>query len=203
MKISYAITVCNEEVEIKKLLNLLIKLKRNKDEIVVLLDAPKSPPTLLNYLRDHDEVILIESEFKGHFSNWKNELNSHCTKDYIFNIDADEIPHANLLKLLPRIVKVNNVDLLYVPRINTVEGLTQEHIKEWGWEIDEANRVNFPDYQSRIFKNNSSISWEGKVHETIKGHETYFHFPPIIDWSLYHHKTIEKQVFQNDLYNRL
>ena len=38
MKISYAITVCNELDEITKLLNFLLKNRRKEDEIVVLFD---------------------------------------------------------------------------------------------------------------------------------------------------------------------
>ena len=42
MKISYAITVCNELEEIQRLIPLLKEIKRQEDEIVVLLDKPKA-----------------------------------------------------------------------------------------------------------------------------------------------------------------
>ena len=38
MKISYAITVCNEFVEIQKLIPFILKHKRSIDEIVILYD---------------------------------------------------------------------------------------------------------------------------------------------------------------------
>ena len=38
MKISYAITVCNEFIEIQTLVNFLLKHKRQEDEIVILYD---------------------------------------------------------------------------------------------------------------------------------------------------------------------
>ena len=38
MKISYAITVCNEFIEIQRLLHFLLKHKRYQDEIVILFD---------------------------------------------------------------------------------------------------------------------------------------------------------------------
>jgi hypothetical protein len=41
MKITYAITVCNELEEITNLLNFLIKNKRKEDEIVILFDKKK------------------------------------------------------------------------------------------------------------------------------------------------------------------
>ena len=37
MKISYAITVCNEFVEIQNLVSFLLENKRTEDEIVVLI----------------------------------------------------------------------------------------------------------------------------------------------------------------------
>ena len=50
-----------------------------------------------------------------------------CTKDYIVNIDSDELPNVELLNILPGILEANpEVDLYYVPRINTVSGITDE-----------------------------------------------------------------------------
>jgi hypothetical protein len=48
MKISYAITVCNELDEIKRLVPFLHKRKRPEDEICVLLDKPKVSQSLLD-----------------------------------------------------------------------------------------------------------------------------------------------------------
>ena len=39
MKISYAVTVCNELQEIKRLIGYLVEGKRRKDEIVILFDS--------------------------------------------------------------------------------------------------------------------------------------------------------------------
>ena len=54
------------------------------------------------------------------------------------------------------------VDLFFVPRINTVEGLTPTHIKKWGWKVGENGWINFPDYQWRIYKNDPKIVWVNK-----------------------------------------
>ena len=51
MKISYAITVCNEFVEIQKLVNFIRKNKRQQDEIIILFDQKNGEEeiaTLLN-----------------------------------------------------------------------------------------------------------------------------------------------------------
>ena len=50
-------------------------------------------------------------------------------------------------------------DIFWVPRINTVKGLTQEHIDKWGWRVDDQGWVNFPDWQMRIYRNDDNIYW--------------------------------------------
>ena len=97
----------------------------------------------------------------------------------------------------------NDEDLIIVPRVNTVEGLTQEHIQKWGWNVNEKGWVNWPDPQWRIYKNNRSVRWENKVHEKLVDYETLSNFPWIEELSLYHHKQIERQEPQNAYYDTL
>jgi len=207
LKISYAITVCNEIEEIKKLVSFLLSNKRKEDEIVVLADSPKMSQELQELLRAcafRNQIRLIESEFKGHFADWKNLLTFHCTGDYIFQIDADEMPSEELIANIPYILEVNrDIDVFRVPRINTVEGLTQEYIQKWRWNVDSKGWVNFPDYQWRIYKNTSSIKWKNKVHEVLEGYQSVTFLPAEEEFCLYHPKTIEKQVNQNNYYDTL
>jgi glycosyltransferase involved in cell wall biosynthesis len=137
--ISYAITVCNELEEITKLLDFLQVRKRPEDEIVIQYDSENVTPEVLEYLNlqkiIHNQII-IGFPLNKDFASFKNNLKSHCSKDYIVNIDADEIPHEWLVETLGDILDTNNVDILFVPRINTVDGLTEEHIKKWGWRVD-------------------------------------------------------------------
>lgn len=209
MKISYAITVCNEFVEIQRLITFLRKNKRSQDEIVVLVDMTKNEPTseLLGYLHrlsSSNYIHLSEQKFNNHFADWKNALVSLCTGDFIFQIDADEYPNEQLIALLPEILESNpNVDLYWVPRINTVEGITPEHIQQWRWNVNENGWVNFPDYQSRLYRKTQSITWVNKVHERINGAQIFTHLPAEENFCLYHPKTIEKQEKQNNYYNTL
>jgi len=207
MKISYAITVCNELEEVKRLLDLLLKNKREQDEIVVLLDKPKASQELLYQLyiwSSKDYITLKESEFKGHFSDWKNELTQICSGDYIFQIDADEYPHPYFIEDLPSILEHNSaVDLYAVPRVNTVDGLTQEHIKKWGWVVDDNGWVNWPDFQTRIYRNSPEIKWVNKVHERLQGHKEFAYLPMSEEYALFHPKTIKKQEKQNNYYESL
>jgi hypothetical protein len=211
MTISYAITVCNERQEISVLINTLIEFIQPQDEIVILYDSKNGDPKVWEYLNlvaltDDNQfkgVSINEGEFNGNFAEWKNKLNSLCKGDYIFNIDADEIPQQHLIQSLPAILENPDIDLLYVPRVNTVGGITQEHINKWGWKMDEMGWINFPDYQTRIYKNSPEIKWEGKVHETVKGFKSYGVLPKKEEFSLYHPKTIERQEKQNNYYDTL
>jgi hypothetical protein len=124
-----------------------------------------------------------------------------CSGDYIFHLDADEIPHEVLMEQLHTILEMNDVDLVWIPRVNTVEGITQEHIDKWGWKVSSKGWINYPDYQARIYRNTDSIHWTRKVHEYIVGTKEYSHLPPHEELSLYHHKTIDKQEQQNRLYS--
>lgn len=206
MKISYGITCCNEIEEIKQLLSYLTQHKRPTDEVVVLLDKPKASKELELYLEEQARVgtiILVYSNFEGNFANWKNELNSHCIGDFIFQIDADEIPDPGLIETIPFLLENNpEIEMYYVPRINTVSGITQEHIQKWGWRYEDG-RVNWPDYQSRIYKNTSDIKWRNAVHEVIEGYTKFGVIPAQDELSLIHPKTIERQEKQNAYYDKL
>jgi hypothetical protein len=208
MKISYAITVCNENDEAVRLIKFLHENKRPEDEICVLLDTPRTTGWLQGQLykfSSNEHIRLIESAFQGDFSKWKNELNGMCKGDYIFNIDADEMPSENLIKYIPEIIEQNFEVLVYaLPRVNTVEGLTQDHIQKWGWNVNEKGWVNYPDYQLRIYKNDPGIYWQGKVHERLNVWEDAWPLPADGDnWALFHPKTIERQEKQNELYDNI
>lgn len=216
MKITYAITVCNEFVEIQKLLTQLINSKRAQDEIVVQMDLnlddlnsqPEDKKQVFAYIMKHQELGHIRVVFKllnGHFADFKNHLTDQCTGDYIFQIDADEYPDELFISHLPDVLELNpETEVYLVPRINTVEGLTEEHVAKWRWHVNAAGFVNHPDYQWRIWKNNPEIRWINKVHERLVGFESYAMLPADTRaFSLYHPKTIQKQEKQNNYYDTL
>ena len=207
MKISYAVTVCNELVEIQRLLPFLIENKRDIDEIVIFFDTNNGSKSVEEYLRAQSVNKVpfrwMGYHFDGHFANMKNALTETCVGDYIYQIDTDEIISEYVMSLLPQVLEQNNVDVVRVPRINTVEGLTQEHISIWKWHVNERGWVNFPDYQWRIYRNTQEIRWENKVHEVLSGYKTLSHLPAEEEWCLYHHKDIERQEKQNAYYATL
>jgi len=208
MKISYAITVCNEIDEIKRLIPLLLEHKREEDEIVIQQDSRGSVKGLPDvkvkeYCEGLSNVKYITFDLNNHFANFKNNLTDNCTGDYIFQIDADEIPNKFLIENLPHIIQSNDFDVCMVPRVNTVEGLTETHIQKWSWKVNEKGWVNWPDYQMRLYRNDPAIKWEGKVHEKITGFQTWTMFPEVEDMALYHPKQIDRQEKQNEFYETI
>jgi len=149
------------------------------------------------------QLKVTTFEFRKDFSKLKNYTKSHCSGDYIFHIDADEIPNEILLKQLPQILEINDTDLVWVPRINIVNGITDFHLNLWKWRVTEQGWINFPDYQARIFKNADHIKWVKSVHEVIDGAKTYSHLPPHEELTLKHEKDIIRQEMQNNLYNEI
>jgi glycosyltransferase involved in cell wall biosynthesis len=207
MKISYGITVCNELKELTSLINFLLVRVDSEDQIVIQYDSEsvtKEVKDYLNIIKDFQKQIkVISFPLNKDFASFKNNLKSHCDGDYIFQIDADEEPSEVLLDRIKRILEANNVDIVFVPRVNTVKGLTDEHIQKWGWRVNEKGWVNWPDYQTRIYRNTEDVEWHGKVHERITGYNTFSNFPAEEVYSLYHHKEIERQEKQNNFYNNI
>jgi len=203
--ISYAITACNEHVELDRLLEILTESIRPEDEIVIQLDKTATVEvrsTCFDFGRAN--LRVIEFPLNKDFASFKNNLTKECLKDYIFQIDADEYPSLELINNLPSILEHNpEIDVFLVPRINTVEGLTQEHIQKWGWVITHKDRVNFPDYQWRVWKNIPSIKWINKVHERLDGFNIYTVLPEIDELCLYHPKDIIRQERQNQFYEQI
>ena len=208
LRISYAVTAWNEHQELERLLDILHSNIRPEDEIVLQLDnnaTPEVKKVAEKYnVGSSYEYHRIYYSLNGDFASFKNNLSSHCTREYIFQIDADEYPHPHFLASLPTILDYNyTVDVFLTPRINTVEGLTEQHIQQWGWNVNDKGWVNFPDYQWRIWKNNNKIKWINKVHERLDGFNEYTTLPPSEEYCLFHPKDIKRQERQNQFYNTL
>lgn len=206
MKISYAITVCNELEEIKRLVPFLLEQKRIEDEIVILYDEKNGNPEVLEFLLPFNIKPNVQTwrsiDWNNNFADWKNKLNEYCTGDYIYQIDADEMISEYMIKNLNQILSMNpEVDLIFVPRINTVNGLTQEHIQKWRWNVNEKGWVNFPDMQGRIYR--KSMGWYGKVHERIIGGQRFSSLPLDEEYCIQHHKEIKRQEKQNNFYSSI
>ncbi len=138
MKVSYGITVHNEAEELQTLLEVLNKNIDKEDEIVVCVDGDdeKVEAVLGESLSSWQNYIVYKRKLNKDFSAQKNSVIEKASGDYIFHVDADEYPHEVLLRDIKQIIEMNEgVDLIYLPRINTVDGITEQHIQKWGWKV--------------------------------------------------------------------
>lgn len=211
VSISYCVTGCSELIELKRLLPRLIKYYvPTEDEIIIQLDTKRSDE-VYQYCKmlekDGVNIKVIEFPLSNDFAAFKNNLIAHCTKEWQFQLDADELPHDTLLTILKEILYNNDeVDLFYLPRINVVPGIESrlDLVQKWGWVLSGTdNRVNSPDYQGRIFRNQEGIRWAGAVHERITGHSHHSLLPIVDEYSIIHVKSLEKQIKQNDYYESI
>lgn len=209
INITYAITVCNELEEITKLVDFLKDRIKKDDEILIqydetsVTDAIKGYLTILSQLHTNT-IKVIGYPLNNDFASFKNNIKDNASGIFIFQIDADEVPSEYLVENLSEFIEFNkDVDLFFVPRINTVAGLTPKHVKKWNWNISQNGWVNFPDYQTRIYRRTSEIEWVGKVHERIIGYNTLSVLPAEEQYCLYHHKQIERQEKQNEYYDTI
>lgn len=207
--ISFAITACNEHVELKRLLDQISLIIKPEDEIMLQLDTNAT-----DEVKKVAEGYGIGASYEYHriffglnndFASFKNNLKDHCTRDWVFFIDADETLNYYFAKNIHEFLEMNKgiVDVISVPRVNKVNGLTEEHIYKWRWFVDDKGWVNWPDYQTRICANKKEIVWINKVHERLHGFKTSAQLPALEEWSLTHIKDIERQEKQNSFYNKI
>ena len=206
MKISYGILTHNETDSLSELIQFLVKHKDEEDEIVILDDYSDNEKTkeILDTMCSIYEITFDQRNLHKDYGEQKNALIRMCKGEYIINIDADELPNKWLIQNIKSILEANpTIDLYWVPRVNTVKGLTQEHIDKWRWQVNEKGWVNFPDFQGRIWRNRQNIRWKNPVHEVLEGYTEHTYLPMEEEFCFYHHKSINKQEIQNEFYNQI
>jgi hypothetical protein len=200
MKISYAICVCNEDNELNSLLSFLVKVIDDEDEINVLVDSGKVTEEVRSVLKKFEKRIIVnDREFCGNFSEHRNYHITKCTGDYIFVLDADEIPREAVIEN----IKTFDGDILALPRINIIPGYTEEWCKKLNFSTNEMGWINWPDYQCRFFKNNGKISWSLGLHERLVGSDKIGQLQANPQYALWHVKSVQKQDKQDDFYTKL
>jgi glycosyltransferase involved in cell wall biosynthesis len=208
MNVSYAVTVCDELNELQRLVRILLGHIRGQDEIVIQYDEPRSPKSVVDFLnalsRTRKCVSVVPFALQDDFAAFKNNIKKFCRGEYIFQIDADEYPSNELLANLHQLLDANaDADVLVIARVNTISGLTPDHVRRWRWSINDQGWVNFPDPQARIYRNTDAICWVHHVHERLTGDRKRKYLPAAPQWALMHPKTIERQEKQNSFYERL
>ena len=109
MQISYSLLTHNETDSLLKLIEFLVKHKDEEDEIVILDDFSDNPKTkeILDVMCSMHEITFEQRHLLKDYGEQKNYLKRMCVGDYIFNLDADEIPHKSLMKNLKPILESN------------------------------------------------------------------------------------------------
>lgn len=203
MFLSYLITSHNEEDSLEKLLSKLLKYKKDNHEIVLLDDYSENNKTISILNNYKDKINFNQKKLDRDYGAHKNYGISLCKGKWIFQIDADECPTDILLENINEILESNDSnEAIWLPRLNYFHGVTQQDIMMWGWNYSDG-MINFPDYQTRLYKNQPHIRYERRLHEKVEGYKSYVFMPAQKDIALIHEKTIEKQRQTNIKYNQL
>lgn len=210
MKISYAILCHNETDSLRILINHILDNANNYDrEIVIIYDEGDNKETSEILENFGDEIIVHKRALNKDYAKQKNFMTEMCSGDWIINPDSDELLPAYILHNAHQIIEQNGeVEVIWMPRINLVEGVTDVHIRQWGWRINEHGWINWPDYQSRMYKRDyPRIHWESPVHERIVGFKGYSLLPDTVDMAQHlaikHMKDIKTQEMQNQTYGQI
>lgn len=200
-RISLAIIALNEEQYIGEALNSAVGDGTSVFDEIIVVDGGSTDNT--KTIAHKYTTNIFVNKFEDDFAKQRNFAISKCTCPWIFMLDADERISLNLLTIIPELLEGNeNVDLFFLPRINTIKDLQSKPwlISQYGWKIDEKDRVNYPDWQGRIFKNRPNICWSGRVHERITGAKVIAYLE---GYDLIHEKDWERQIRQNNYYSKL
>ena len=202
--ITYAIGVCDEHRELHSLLTFLKRTKDERDDINVLVDSGKETPEVTRVLElFSDDISVNRRLFDGDFASHRNYHIEKCSGDYIFMIDADEIPQEDLIRSIRQPFEKTECDLVLVPRMNLCPGYTREWLKKYNFNANEVGFINWPDYQGRIFKNDPSIRWSKNLHEVVTGAKHPIRLDPMPSIGIWHIKSTERQEKQDDFYKNL
>jgi glycosyltransferase involved in cell wall biosynthesis len=192
VKVSFAITTHNETQCLRKLLEQVFSIKTVLDEVVILDDNSTNEETksILAWAVENRARVFYHS-LNGDFATHKNYMTDSCKNEFIFNIDADELLDENLAKKFREILAVNQeVDMFRLPRINTVQGLTLNHITQWHWQISaqpteiDEKIMGYDSDEFRLIKAFNLIL--GDNNGMIKYHK------PLINWPDYQGRIYRK-----------
>jgi len=193
MKITYSIQVCNESRELYSLLNFLIKVIDGEDNIHVVVDSLHKTDKVDKVIEHFKDKITV---FERPFDNFHENATYHTTVstgDYTFLIDADEMPQEMLIKNIRNVIDEEKSEIIWVPRINIHPGITQEFLHSCQFKMNEVGWINWPDYQSRIYKKCENVKWSNQMHIKLEGSDKVTYLKPMPSLALWHIKSIEKQ----------
>lgn len=192
--------LCHNEEQIFTLINFIKKYKDKEDKLVVLLD-----PSTEEYTKKlkQQSVKLVQHKLDKDYSTHRNYALDYCNGDYILALDADEQPTEILMKKIKTIIEnQGRPDMIWIPRMNIFNNVLPIHAIMYGWSL-QGNICNWPDMQTRLFRNKKGIKWVGSLHERLKleKHHKVIKLSINEDLHIIHTKTIETQLKDNLRYN--
>ena len=203
MFLSYLVTCHNETSSLDKLLSKLVQNKKDNHEIVLLDDYSDNPESLEIIQKYKEKTSFHQHKLDRNYGAHKNYGIEQCKGTWIFQLDGDEYPTDILLENIDVVLESNaDNEVLWLPRLNYFVGVTELDVKTWGWNYQDG-MINFPDYQSRVYRNLLHIRYQRRLHEKVEGFKTYTFVPPQKDYAIVHEKTIEKQRQTNLNYNKM
>ena len=203
MFLSYLVTCHNETSSLDKLLSKLVQNKKDNHEIVLLDDYSDNPESLEIIQKYKEKTSFHQHKLDRNYGAHKNYGIEQCKGTWIFQLDGDEYPTDLLLENIDVVLESNaDNEVLWLPRLNYFVGVTELDVKTWGWNYQDG-MINFPDYQSRVYRNLSHIRYQRRLHEKVEGFKTYTFVPPQKHYAIVHEKTIEKQRQTNLNYNKM
>lgn len=203
MFLSYLVTCHNETSSLDKLLSKLVQNKKDNHEIVLLDDYSDNPESLEIIQKYKEKTSFHQHKLDRNYGAHKNYGIEQCKGTWIFQLDGDEYPTDLLLENIDVVLESNaDNEVLWLPRLNYFVGVTELDVKTWGWNYQDG-MINFPDYQSRVYRNLLHIRYQRRLHEKVEGFKTYTFVPPQKDYAIVHEKTIEKQRQTNLNYNKM
>lgn len=202
--LTYGVIVKDEQEYLEQLIPHLLQHKHPTHTVRVLIDVEQTPKGIIEYLSSQPEVIVDEYLFQRDFAAMRNFFLERCDTEWMFQIDCDEIPNPVLMGMLHEFISKAppTVEVISNPRINTYADMTSEYQTELYLEVEQNEQgwYHWPDYQYRIVRCASSCLWEGVVHEGLKYAGECIHLMAHEDFSLLHHKGLEKQKRQSEFY---
>ena len=192
IKISYGILTHNETDSLVELLDFIIKHKDEEDEIVILDDYSDNEKTkeILDFYVSANDIVFEQRHLLKDYAGQKNYLTRMCSGDYILNIDADEMLSKFFITNIKLVLESNpTIDLYWIPRINTVDGITQEHINKWKWRISKLDGVteiksikNISEDEYDLLRSNNLIIEERHFENGNSGFDGMRFNTPLINW---------------------
>ena len=147
--VCFCITVCNEHIELDKLLTQLSIIDDVQYQVIVQGDTGNVTSEVMSVVNHHAESFgyfqYIEYPLNCNFSEFKNNLFQYAESEWIFQLDADEYIAEDMLIHIDELLDNDpTMDAYHISRINTVEGITLNEIDAWKWNIGRL-----PNYTTR------------------------------------------------------